>query len=70
MKNKEINKLSIDELKNKINSFKKDLFNFRFRKVNGQLEDTAKVSSIKRDIARILTKLNKKSKNEQKSIKR
>tara|TARA_Y100000590_G_scaffold462900_1_gene628230 strand:+ start:951 stop:1163 length:213 start_codon:yes stop_codon:yes gene_type:complete len=70
MKNKEINKLSIDELKNKVNSFKKDLFNFRFRKVNGQLEDTAKVSSIKRDIARILTKLNKKNKNEQKNIKR
>jgi len=35
MKNKEIKKLSIDELKNKVNSLKKDLFNFRFRKVNG-----------------------------------
>ena len=33
MKNKEIKKLSIDELKNKVNSLKKDLFNFRFRKV-------------------------------------
>ena len=59
MKNKEINKLSKDELKKKANSFKKDLFNFRFRKVNGQLEDTAKVSIIKKDIAKILTKLNK-----------
>ena len=39
MKNKEINKFSKDELKNKINILKKDLFNFRFRKVNGQLED-------------------------------
>ena len=58
MKSKEINKLSKDELKNKINSLKKDLFNFRFRKVNGQLEDTAKVSSIKKDIARIKTKQN------------
>ena len=38
MKNKEINKLSNDELKNKINSLKKDLFNFRFRKINGQLK--------------------------------
>ena len=37
MKNKEIKKLSKDELKNKINT-KKDLFNFRFKKVNGQLE--------------------------------
>ena len=70
MKTKEIKKLTEDELNNKINSLKKDLFNFRFRKVNGQLEDTAKVSSIKRDIARILTKLNKKNKNEQKNIKR
>jgi len=59
MKNKEINKLSNDELKKKANALKKDLFNFRFRKVNGQLEDTAKVSTIRRDIAKILTKLNK-----------
>jgi len=59
MKNKEINKLSIDELKKKANALKKDLFNFRFRKVNGQMEDTAKVSFTKKDIAKILTKLNK-----------
>ena len=59
MKNKEINKLSNDEIKNKVLSLKKDLFNFRFRKVNGQLEDTAKVSVIKKDIAKILTRLSK-----------
>ena len=70
MKNKEINKLSIDELKNKINSLKKDLFNFRFRKVNSQLEDTAKVSTIKKDVAKLLTKLNNKNRYEQKNIKR
>ena len=62
MKNKEISKLSKDELNTKVNSLKKDLFNFRFRKVNGQLEDTAKVTSIKRDVAKILTELNKKAK--------
>tara|TARA_B100001750_G_C15067861_1_gene379609 strand:- start:5 stop:190 length:186 start_codon:yes stop_codon:yes gene_type:complete len=61
MKNKEIKKLSIDELKNKVNSLKKDLFNFRFRKVNGQLENTATVSQIKRDVAKLLTVLNKKN---------
>ena len=60
MKIKEIKKLSVDELKNKANSLKKDLFNFRFRKVNGQIEDTSKVSHIKRDLAKILSKLNKK----------
>ena len=61
MKNKEIKKLSVDELKNKVNSLKKDLFNFRFRKINGQLEDTSKVSQIKKDVAKILTALNKKN---------
>ena len=60
MKNKEIKKLSVDELKNKVNLLKKDLFNFRFRKVNGQLEDTAKISQIKSDVARLLTTINKK----------
>ena len=59
MKIKEINKLSKDELKNKVNSLKKDLFNFRFRKVNGQLEDTSKVSQLKKDVAKILSKLNR-----------
>ena len=61
MKNKEIDKLSADELNSKINSLKKDLFNFRFRKVNGQMQDTSKVSQIKSDVAKLLTKLNKKN---------
>ena len=61
MKNKEIKKLSIDEMKNKVNSLKKDLFNFRFRKVNGQLEDTSKVSQLKNEVAKLLTKLHKKN---------
>ena len=58
MKNKEIKKLSPDELNKKLSSLKKDLFNFRFRKINGQLENTSKVLLIKKDIARLLTKLN------------
>jgi len=61
MKNKEIKKLSNDELKNKVNSLKKDLFNFRFRKINGQIEDTSKISQLKRDLAKVTTKLNKKN---------
>ena len=70
MKNKEIKKLSVDEIKNKIYLFKKDLFNFRFRKVNGQLESSAKVSQIKKDVAKLLTALNQKNRYEQKNLKR
>ena len=61
MKNKEVNKLSNDELKNKVYSLKKDLFNIRFRKINGQIEDTSKISQLKRDLAKVTTKLNKGS---------
>ena len=72
MKYKEINKLSNDELKSKFNSLKKDLFNLRFRKTNGQIENTASVSSAKKDIAKVLTSLKNKNKkkHEQKNIKR
>ena len=59
MKNKEINKLSNDELKNKLNKLKKDLFNMRFKKTNGPLEDASKLSQLKKDVARVLTKINK-----------
>ena len=61
MKIKDIKKLSKDELKNKDNNLKKDLFNLRFRKVNGQLEDPSKVSGIKKDVAKILTTMNNKN---------
>ena len=61
MKNKQIENLSVDELKSKINSLKKDLLNLRFRKVNGQLEDTSKVPKLKNDMAKLLTKLHKKN---------
>ena len=61
MKNKEINKLSNDELKNKLNKVKKDLFNMRFKKTNGPLEDTSKFPELRKDVAKILTKINKKN---------
>ena len=61
MKNKEINKLSNDELENKLSKLKKDLFNMRFKKSNGPLEDTSKFSQLKKDIARILTKISNKN---------
>ena len=60
MKISEIKKFSRDELNNKVNTLKKDLFNLRFRKVNGPVEDTAKTSEIKKNVAKILTTLNKK----------
>ena len=61
MKKKEVKKLTKDEISKNIEKLKKDLFNFRFRKVNSQLESTAKVSQIKKDVAKLLTALNQKN---------
>ena len=60
MKIKEINKLTNDQLETNLNKLKKDLFNMRFKKANGPLEDTSKYAELKKDIAKILTKKNSK----------
>jgi large subunit ribosomal protein L29 len=60
MKLKEINKLTKDQLHKNLDKFKKDLFNLRFRKINGQLTNPSKFRETKKTIARISTLINKK----------
>ena len=55
MKKKEIKKLSKAEILKNLESFKKDLFNLRFQKNNGQLKSPAKFKEIKKNIARLKT---------------
>ena len=61
MKKKETAKLTKDQSLREIQKLKKDLFNMRFKKTNGPIEDTSKFSLIKRDVAKILTRINKKN---------
>ncbi|MDG5495614.1 MULTISPECIES: 50S ribosomal protein L29 [Azospirillaceae] len=46
---------SADELNDQLLSLKKEQFNLRFQKASGQLENTARVREVRRDIARIKT---------------
>ena len=55
MKKQEIKKLSKDEVLKNIEKLKKDLFNFRFQKVNGQVKSPAKINETKKNIARLKT---------------
>ena len=57
MKKNEIKKLSKDEILKNINKFKKDLFNFRFQKINSQITNPAKIGETKKTIARLKTLL-------------
>tara|TARA_B100001173_G_scaffold39545_1_gene30713 strand:+ start:721 stop:912 length:192 start_codon:yes stop_codon:yes gene_type:complete len=60
MKKQEIKKLSKDEVLKNIDKFKKDLFNFRFQKINSQVTNPAQISETRKKIARLKTILKEK----------
>ncbi len=55
MKAKELRELTPEELLKKRKDIKEELFNLRFQHSTGQLENSARIPSIKKDIARIET---------------
>ncbi len=58
MKAADVRAKSPDELKEELLKLRKESFNLRFQAVSGQLENTARVTVVRRDIARIKTILN------------
>ena len=57
MKAVEIRALSADDLQSKLKEARAELFNLRFQMANGQLDNTARVKEVKKDIARIQTEM-------------
>ena len=55
MKSTEIRDMSLEEMKQKAADVEQELFNLRFQHGTGQLENTAKLKQIKRDVARLKT---------------
>jgi large subunit ribosomal protein L29 len=55
MKASELRTRTADELRGQLLELKKEQFNLRFQKATGQLENTARVREVRRDIARIRT---------------
>ncbi len=58
MKAADVRAKSHDELTSDLVALKKEAFNLRFQAASGQLENTARVRQVRRDIARIHTVLN------------
>ena len=50
-----------DQLKDQLVALKKEAFNLRFQQATGQLENTARMRQVKRDVARVKTILNEKA---------
>jgi large subunit ribosomal protein L29 len=61
MKPADLRAKTADELAKELADLKKERFNLRFQRASGQLENTARVRQVRRDIARIATVLGEKS---------
>ena len=55
MKADDIRPKTVDELRDQLRDLKKEAFNLRFQQASGQLENTARVRVVRRDIARVQT---------------
>ena len=62
MKKKDFKKITIDQAKKNLEKNKKDLFNLRFQKSSGQLDKTARISQVRKQIARVKTAITSKMK--------
>ena len=58
MKIEELKNKTLDQLRSILVDLKKESFNLRFQKANGQLENTSRVKVVKRGVARVLTLIN------------
>jgi large subunit ribosomal protein L29 len=55
MKAHQVRDMSLDQLGDELVKLKKEQFNLRFQKATGQLENTARIRQVRRDIARVQT---------------
>jgi large subunit ribosomal protein L29 len=61
MKASDLRSRTSDELSEEVEDLAKEIFNLRFQRASGQLENTARVRQVRRDIARIKTILGERS---------
>ena len=67
MKAEDLRTRSADELTDQLASLKKEQFNLRFQRATGQLEKTARIREVRRDIARVKTVAAQKRATEKKA---
>ena len=61
MKAQDLTSKTPDQLKDQLIALKKEAFNLRFQQATGQLESTARMRAVRRDVARVKTVLNQKA---------
>jgi large subunit ribosomal protein L29 len=64
MKPQDVRAMTADQLDEQVAKLKKEQFNLRFQRATGQLENTARVRAVRRDVARIKTVQNQRRRGE------
>ncbi len=64
MRPSELRTMTIEELKQKEQELRKELFNLRFQKATGEIQNPMRIKAVRKDIARILTIITEKQKEE------
>ena len=61
MKAQDLTSKTPDQLKDQLVALKKEAFNLRFQQATGQIESTARMRAVRKDVARVLTVMNQKA---------
>ncbi len=64
MKSSDLRAMTIDELVQKENDLRKELFNLRFQQATGEIENPMRIHAVRKDIVRVLTIKSEKLKTE------
>ncbi len=67
MKSSAVRAMTVDELNQKEEDLRKELFNLRFQQVTGEIENPMRIRTVRKDIAKVLTIKTEKTKKEEKS---
>jgi len=64
MRASEFRDLTVDELRQRESDFRKELFNLRFQSATGEIQNPRRIGAVRKDIARVLTVITQKMKEQ------
>jgi len=68
VKSSELRAMTVEEMSQKENDLRRELFNLRFQQATGEIENPMRIRAVRKDIAKVLTVKSEKMKREEKGV--
>jgi large subunit ribosomal protein L29 len=68
VKSSELRAMTVEEMSQKENDLRRELFNLRFQQATGEIENPMRIRAVRKDIAKVLTVKSEKVKREEKGV--